>query len=523
MDINRPTTPYWTQDASVPTFPSLEENATADVAIVGGGIAGLTTGYILAGQGLTVIIVDDGELFSGETERTTAHITAMMDLRYFELEQIHGRDRTEAIARSQRAAIDLIEAIIDKENIDCDFKRVNGYLFQAQHSDDADELEKEEEMLRELGFDASMVDAVPITKQPLKAIRVSGQARFHVLHYLSALARRITEMGGRIFNNTHIAKIEDGEEALLLTDRGNRIRASHIMIATNSPVTNTLAVHTKQAAYRSYVIGCQSRDDEIEDALYWDTDEPYHYIRLAETGDKKYLIIGGEDHKTGQEKDPYERLKSLEQWAKNLMPELLPVEFSWSGQIYEPVDGLAFIGRDPNHGDNVYIATGFSGVGMTQGTLSGMIVSDFIFGNRNEWSEVYDPKRKSLGSIGEYVKENLNMAAQYADHLTGSDMESIDEIAPGEGAVIKKVAVYKDEAGRVFQCSAVCPHLKALVSWNSLEKSWDCPAHGSRFDCLGNVIDGPANSNLPAAELSESGDEELVKPPLVTDVERGAA
>jgi nitrite reductase/ring-hydroxylating ferredoxin subunit len=234
--------------------------------------------------------------------------------------------------------------------------------------------------------------------------------------------------------------------------------------------------------------------------LYWDTGDPYHYVRLQRENGYDVLIVGGEDHKTGQENDGNERFARLEQWTRARFPAALEVEYRWSGQVMEPVDGLAFIGRNPLDEDNVYIATGDSGQGMTHGTIAGMLLSDLIQGRKNRWEDLYSPSRIRLKSLPEYASENINVAGQYADYVTAGDIKSESELRPGEGAIMRdgvsKVAVRRDENGNVQKLSAVCPHLGCIVAWNSTEQTWDCPCHGSRFSASGRVYQGPANSDL---------------------------
>jgi Rieske Fe-S protein len=277
-------------------------------------------------------------------------------------------------------------------------------------------------------------------------------------------------------------------------------------VATNTPVNDLVAIHTKQAPYVTYVIGVRVPKGSITRALYWDTGDPYHYVRLQTENGYDVLIAGGEDHKTGQANDGFERYGRLEQWTRERFPQMLEVQFRWSGQVMEPVDGLAFIGRNPLDDDNVYIATGDSGQGMTHGTIAGMLLTDLIQGRKNQWENLYDPSRIRVKSLPEYASENINVARQYADYVTAGDITSESELKPGEGAIMRdgvsKVAVHRDHNGNVHKLSAVCPHLGCVVAWNSTEQTWDCPCHGSRYSAEGRVYQGPANSNLPSANES---------------------
>ena len=497
------TTSVWMASVDIRPRPALPNGLSADVCVVGAGIAGLTTAYLLVNEGLSVVVIDDGKIADGETARTTAHLVNALDDRYYELESLHGEKGARLAAESHTAAIDRIEAIVAKEGIDCEFERVDGYLF-VPPGETTDVLDKELEATHRAGLaGVERVARAPLTDFDTgPALRFPRQAQFHPLKYLDALARTIEEKGGRIFNFTHAEGFTDGSPCEVKTDRG-RISAGAIVVATNTPVNDWVAIHTKQAAYRTFVIGLRIAKGSVTKALYWDTPDPYHYVRLQSMGSDDVLIVGGEDHKTGQADDAAERFKRLESWTRERFPSAKDIEFSWSGQVIEPVDGLAFIGRNP--GDkNIYVVTGDSGNGMTHGTIAGILLTDLIQGRKNAWETLYDPSRVSLRAAPEFAKENLNVAAQYRDYVTGGDVEAVREIAPCTGAVLreglKKVAVYRDSNGELHKLSAVCPHLGCIVEWNSTEKTWDCPCHGSRFDPDGKVVNGPAISGLASSD-----------------------
>ena len=502
------TTSIWMATSPLEARPPLATDATVDTCIVGAGISGLTTAYLLATQGRSVLVLDDGKIASGETSRTTAHLVTALDDRYYHLEQLHGERGARLAAQSHAAAIDLIENIVSAENIDCDFERLDGYLF-VPPDESVDQLEEELEAARRAGVDVEQVARAPLsTFDTGPCLRFARQAQFHPLKYLSALARAIEARGGRIANGTHATEIEDGTPARVLTANGFTVSANSVVVATNTPVSNRFVIHTKQAAYRTYVIGVRAQRGAIPTALYWDTPDPYHYVRLYLADDHDVLIVGGEDHKTGQSDDHEARYAHLETWTRERFP-VQDLEFRWSGQVMEPIDSLAFIGRNP--GDkNIYIVTGDSGNGMTHGTLAGILLSDLIGRRENAWETLYDPSRKSLRAAGEFAKENLNVAVQYADLVTGGDVDRARAIPKGSGAIIRdglrKIAAYRDDQGQVHECSAICPHLGCVVDWNNAEKTWDCPCHGSRFDPFGRVINGPANRGLDPIREDASRD-----------------
>jgi nitrite reductase/ring-hydroxylating ferredoxin subunit len=333
-------------------------------------------------------------------------------------------------------------------------------------------------------------------------LRFPRQAQFHPLKYVYALARAIEAAGGRIFAGTHARKFEAGSPCLVTTERGPVVTANFIVVATNTPVNDRVRVHTKQAAYRSYAIGARIPPGSADRALYWDTADPFHYVRLQKEGDHEALMVGGEDHKTGQAEDTGERFMRLEGWMRERFPIAGSIEFRWSGQIIQSIDGLAYIGRNSEAEENLYIATGDSGNGMTHGTIAGMLLTDLILGRKNKWKSLYDPLRIRFGAASEFAKENLNAAAQFSDYATTAERNSPEDIGSGEGTVIRrglaKLAISRDASGVLHELSAVCPHLGCLVNWNSTERTWDCPCHGSRFDASGKAINGPATGNLEA-------------------------
>jgi glycine/D-amino acid oxidase-like deaminating enzyme/nitrite reductase/ring-hydroxylating ferredoxin subunit len=502
------------------SFESLSENLHTEVCIVGAGIAGLTTAYLLLQEGRKVVVVDDGSIAGGETARTTAHLSYALDDRFYQLEKIFGQEGATLAAESHRSAIDRIERIVQDENIDCDFDRLDGYLFVLP-GHDLSELDKELEAAHRAGLtDVTRVETTPVsTLNTGYGLKFPAQGQFHVLKYLKGVVQAINRMGGKIFTGTRAVKIHSGENARIETKNGFTISADHIVVATNSPVNDLVTMHTKQAPYRTYVIGARIPKGSVPKALYWDTADPYHYIRIQEEetsspAESAYdlLIVGGEDHKTGQEDNPQERFACLKEWTQRFFPMMGEVAYEWSGQVLEPVDHLAFLGRNPGD-DNVYIITGDSGHGMTHTTIGAMLITDLIAGRPNAWEDLYKPSRISLSttSAKEFLKENLNVAAQYTDLLTAGDVSNREEIPQGSGAIesrnLKKVAVFRDVQGNFHECSAICTHLGCVVAWNDTEKSWDCPCHGSRFDPFGRVLNGPAVKDLEKLK-SEGSDQE---------------
>ncbi|HKV32680.1 MAG TPA: FAD-dependent oxidoreductase [Pyrinomonadaceae bacterium] len=503
-DDAQATTSIWMATANTPSQARLRENIRTDVCIIGAGIAGMTTAYLLAKEGRSVVVLDDGPIGGGMTGRTTAHLTNAFDDRYVEMEKLHGEDGARLIAESHTAAIDKVEQIVREEHIECGFERVDGFLF-APPNESTDVLDDELKASHRAGLvDVEMVQRAPVESFDTgPALRFPRQAQFHPLDYLTGVTRAFTRHGGRIFNETHATTITGGAETRVETNSGPVVRCDAIVVATNTPVNDRVAIHTKQAPYVTYVIGIQVPKGSVTRALFWDTPDPYHYVRLQSADGNDILIVGGEDHKTGQENDGRDRFGRLEQWTRERFPQVSEVEFRWSGQVMEPVDGIAFIGRNPLDDDNVFIATGDSGQGMTHGTIAGMLLTDLLQGRKNRWEDLYSPSRITLRAMGEYAGENINVASQFTDYLTPGEIKSEDELKPGGGAIMReglsKLAVCRDEGGTVHKLSAVCPHLGCVVAWNSTEKTWDCPCHGSKYRADGRVYQGPANSDLSKA------------------------
>ncbi|MBW8839057.1 MAG: FAD-dependent oxidoreductase [Gemmatimonadetes bacterium] len=491
----------WMATADVPNFPPLAEDAECDVCIVGAGIAGLTTAYTLARAGKRVIVLDDGPIGGGETGRTTAHLSWALDDYYVEIEKVHGRDGARVAAESHRSAVDRIEAICRDEQIECDFERVDGYWFAAK-LEDTTLLDAEAAAARRAGAVAERVVGVPgVPFETPAALRFPNQGQFHPLKYMAGLAKAAVRHGARVYCGSHVAEFEKKpRRPQVKTSDKYTVTADAVVFATNSPVNDWVTMHTKQAAYRTYAIAVRIPRGSVPRGLYWDTENPYHYVRLANaTGGEALLIVGGEDHKTGQGDDLEVRFGRLLEWTRRHFPMAGDIAFRWSGQVLEPNDYMAYIGRNPGD-ENVYIATGDSGHGMTHGTIAGMLIPDLILGVESRWEKLYDPARQTLRSAPDFVKENVNVAAQYRDWVTPGEVSSPDDIKAGTGAIMrdgaKKYAVYRDDGGAVHIRSAVCPHLYCIVGWNSVEKTWDCPCHGSRFDAYGRVVNGPAISDL---------------------------
>ena len=493
---------YWQASEDSPSTSSLTGGAAADVCIIGGGIAGLTAAYILSKAGRSVIVIDDGPIGGGETARTTAHLSWAIDDRLYRVEKWHGEENARLAVQAHMQAVDEIERISTEENIDCDFSRLDGYLFQVPDGDD--DLNEEIEAAHRLGFSqVELVDQVAVKGFDAgKAIRFPDQGQFHILKYLSGLTAAIERNGGKLYSNTRAVEWKGEASPEVKLHDGGTVRAGRIVLATNYPMMSRM--FAKLPAYRTYAIGARVPKGSVEKALFWDTLDPYHYIRIQEEDGHDMLIVGGEDHRTGQANDGEQRFQNLWSWTREHFPSAEELVYKWSGQCFETHDGLAFIGQYSESEPNVFLITGDSGMGMTHGTIGGTIVSDLILGSENPYATVFDPSRIATQSIAEAVPEIVSSTVPYVDWVTGGDVSTIDEIKRGEGAILRdgasKIAVYRDEDGYVHKRSAVCTHMGCIVRFNSSEKTWDCPCHGSRFGVDGHPINTPAIMPLGPVE-----------------------
>jgi glycine/D-amino acid oxidase-like deaminating enzyme/nitrite reductase/ring-hydroxylating ferredoxin subunit len=365
---------------------------------------------------------------------------------------------------------------------------------------------------RKIGIKVERARGVPfagLSESP--CLRYPRQATFHPLKYLRGLASAIGERGGKLFSNSAVVKVEEsGAGVSVTTETGHRVIANSAIIATNSPINDQGAMHSKLAPFRTYAMAFTLPRGSIGDALYWDTADPYHYVRLNPgPGSVDYLIAGGADHKSGESDDGDVRFEAIEAWIRTLLPGLGKEVYRWSGQVLDTVDYSAFIGRNPGN-QNVFIVTGDSGQGITHGALSGILIRDLILKGSSSWVEIYDPARKPVTAIANFLSENITAAKNFAESLGPGELRSVDELEAGKGAIIgtgsRKIAAYRDVDGRLHQRSAVCTHLGCQVRWNSTETCWDCPCHGSHFSIDGEVLNGPATANLAPIDPKAAND-----------------
>jgi glycine/D-amino acid oxidase-like deaminating enzyme/nitrite reductase/ring-hydroxylating ferredoxin subunit len=505
--LDRRSRSIWMTVDVAPNARAMEGDQTCDVVIVGSGIAGISTAYELALQGQRVIVVDRGPIAGGITARTTAHLAPLCDDLTSAMIRLRGEETSKLFYESQAAAVDRIEQIQKREEIDCDFRRLDGYLFQALNTDSAI-IDEELEAVRKVGAPVHRLVGVPLRHcENQHVLRYPRQGTFHPLKYLAGLAAVIETRGGRFYANTVVQRVEENDDSVTVTTDRGTITAQAAVVASNSPVIDRFALHTKMAPYRTYAMAFTISRDAIPDALYWDTLDPYHYVRLQPgEGRTDFLIVGGADHKSGEADDAGVRFEALEAWTRNLVPAAREVTHRWSGQVLDTIDYAGFIGRNPGN-RNIYVHTGDSGQGMTHGVVGSLINSALILGKETRWAEVYDPSRKTPSGIGNFLRENATVAKNFAEYLAPGELSSIEQLKPGHGAIVRqglsKVAAFRDASGELYTRSAACTHVGCHLHWNSFETCWDCPCHGSHFAVDGTALNAPAVSPLAEAAVKE--------------------
>lgn len=476
---------------------SWNKNDVYDVLIVGGGITGLTTALLLQSQGKKCILAEAHNIGFGTTGGTTAHLNTVLDNPYNQIVSDFGEDAAQQVATATREAIDLIEDLVSKYQIDCDFSYQPGYLF-AETDKEAQQLDKIKDATCKAGVVASWTEHIPVPIPFKKAMRFEMQAQIHATRYISGLARAYEAEGGILLQQCVIKKTAYDEYHTADTSLGE-IKARLIVYATHIPPGINI-LHFRNAPYRSYAAAFKLKNGNYPQGLAYDSQEPYHYFRTHVINGQSYVIGGGFDHKTGHEENTEQKIRELEAYLKTYF-EIESIDYKWSSQYFTPADGLPYIGLLPGH-SHAYIATGYSGNGMTLGSIAAKIICELITVGKSEYEQLFNPSRiKPIAGFTEFVKENADVISKFIGmRFSYEQVTSLAELAPGDALLAdwedKKVALYKDEHGKVHAIDPVCPHAGCLVAWNNAEKSWDCPCHGSRFACNGALLTGPATKDL---------------------------
>ena len=514
MKAGMETTSYWTGSASTPRYPSLDRNLDVDVVVIGAGITGLTAAYELKKAGRTVAVLERRRVGGVDSSATTAHVTCVTDIDLTALVKNFGRDHAQAAWDAGLAAIAQIDSNVRAERIACGWEWVDGVKHAPVGSSSparVTHLQEEASLAAELGFGAKYVERAPFVGQP--GVIFPGQARFHPQKYLGALAAAVHGGGSFVFEDTACDEVVD--EPLGVKAGGHTVACRFVVLGTHTPlmgktnIASATLLQTKLYLYTSYVVAGRVPKGTVPDLLFWDTAEPYNYLRLEVHDDHDLVILGGADHKTGQA-DPEESFSHMAAAAAALVPGI-ELTHRWSGQVVETNDGLPFIGETSSR---QFAGTGYAGNGMTFGTLAGMMAADAALGLSNPWAELFDVGRTKIrGGAWDYLKENVDYPYyMLKGWLSKSEATPLRDLAPGEGKVLEldgeRVAVYRGDGGRLTTLSPVCTHMGCLVDWNAAESTWDCPCHGSRFTAKGEVLSGPAEAPLAKAPVKGGGRKE---------------
>jgi glycine/D-amino acid oxidase-like deaminating enzyme/nitrite reductase/ring-hydroxylating ferredoxin subunit len=490
--------PWQTEASPVFTGPAVSTGITYDALIIGGGITGVTTAMLLQSAGKKCLLVDGHNIGFGTTGGTSAHINTFADTPYKDVESGFGKDGAKLFADAIKEGLAIIKGNVQRFGIDCDFEEKKGYVY-AEEEQQVSELNELYEGCLNVGVDTLYTGDAPTPVPYIKALVVNGQAQFHPLKYLTALALRYIAEGGCVLEHTMVNTVKSDSDLHLVSAGGMVLKARNVVYATHIPPGIT-AFSFRCAPYRSYVLGVKLRNDSYPDALVYDMQEPYHYFRTHEIDGQKYLIAGGNDHKTGHE-DPTKAFADLEAYVRKYYL-VDSVKFKWSSQYYVPADGLPYIGLMPGKSAGIYCATGYNGNGMMLGSVAARILADLVLGIGNRYKELFDPGRlKPLAGLKEIVTEGADVVYQFfASRFSAGETSFLTDIGYDQGKVIeldgKKLAVYRDGEGRIHALNPVCTHAGCVVSWNGEEKSWDCPCHGARYSVDGVVLNGPADKGL---------------------------
>ena len=488
------------------TQSTINNSKRCDVLIVGGGITGVATGIQLQKQGKQCIIVEAHTLCFGTTGGTTAHLNTFFDTTYPEIEKKFGESNAQLACKAAKAALALVKQNVSDYAIDCQLEPKEGYLY-SQDQKQTEELDEIFSASVRAGAEISYSATIPVDIPFEKAVVYHNQAQFHPTRYVMSLAKEFTKMGGEILENCRLTNYSGDKQGLEIeTEKGN-IHADYLVFATHIPPGINL-LHFRCAPYRSYAVAAQLTDNNYPDGLAYDMYDPYHYYRTQEVDGIKYLIAGGEDHKTAHEENTVACFNRLEAHLNKYF-NIKEFTFRWSSQYFEPADGMAYIGKLPGHSNNILVATGYGGNGMTYSHIAALTLSDLILKGESEYAELYDPGRiKIAAGFTNFVKENVDVIEEFiGKRLAKEKLEELADLAPGEAKVVKyegsSIALYKDDKGVLHAINPVCTHAKCIVGWNSAEKSWDCPCHGARYTPEGEVLTGPASKGLESIKLEE--------------------
>jgi glycine/D-amino acid oxidase-like deaminating enzyme/nitrite reductase/ring-hydroxylating ferredoxin subunit len=507
MDIGKQpaagkTTPLWVGTAQGTHYPVLPCSMSFDVAVVGGGIAGLTAAVLLKHSGARVAVLEARRIGRGVTGHSTAKVTSGHDVIYQDLIRRFSAEKARQYADANQGAIEFIAAFADERGASCDLRRTFACTYTCEDQN-LEKIQREVEVAADLGLPVTYTESLDLPFPVKGAICYENQACFHPLKYLSSMAEIIPGRGSHIFENTTVKDVEEGRPCRVVTERGV-VRADQVIVATHFPILNRGLFFAKMTPIRSYLTALRLEQDPPE-GMYISLDSPHHTMRRHQTDTgETYLLIGGEDHEVGHGGDTAERYRRIERFARSHF-RVQETLYRWSTQDNSPADQVPFIGRHSLLSRRVYVATGFQGWGMTNGTVAGVLLSDMVSGTKNPWSPVFDPNRFTPFISKKFYVQNIHVAEMFVtDRTAGRAEKDLSALLPGEGAIVrdrgKELAASRDENGRVRVFSPTCTHMGCKVSWNNGEESWDCPCHGSRFDREGRVIHAPAVKELSSVD-----------------------
>ncbi len=496
---------FWIATTPETSYPSLEGAISVDVAVVGGGITGITAATLLKNEGKTVALLESKRIVRGATGYTTAKVTAGHGAVYRELISSFGEENARLYAEANQAAIERIAQLAEEGGIDCDFERKTNYVY-GETTEEGAALRDEAEAERRIGLPSSWTNDTPLPFAVGGAVRLENQAQFHPRKYLLALAASLPGDGSHVFELTRVLDAREGDPCTIMAEHGT-VTARDVVIATQLPILDRGLFFAKAHAHRSYAVAAPLDGAPDPDGMFINAGQPTRSVRTLRDGERVYIQVGGQGHKAGRAGDTPERYDTLEAFLRTHWPAAAPVEYRWSTMDFMPLDRVPYIGRLRRTSDHLFAATGFNKWGMTNGTVAAMLLTDRILGRGNAWAGVFESKRWHVrASLARFVAENTATGLRYVtDRLRRADTR-IDDLRPGEGGIVRvrgrKTAVYRDEQGKLHAHSPLCRHLYCLVGWNPAERSWDCPCHGSRYSAEGKVIQGPTTRDLEPRSLS---------------------
>ena len=490
MTAKKASPTYWEATCSPPAFPSLSGDMEVDVAIVGGGIVGVSVARALRDRGLTVAVVEARRIGQGVSGKATAKVTSQHGTRYTTIERKFGEEQARLYADAQQAGLRTIDELVRRFSIDADFERRPAFVYTREEKH-VSELEEEVELARRLGLSASLTRDTGLPYEVLAAMRWDDQAQFHPIKYVAGLAATIPGDGCHVFENS---RVTEWKPTRIETGDGS-VSARHVVMATNLPLGMVGGYFATNYPMAEPVIAAPF-DGDLP-GFYINAEQPGHSIRLHRHQGRTYAVCAGPHGKPGHTEDLEKKFADLEQWLTASFGAG-PVEYRWVNEDYSPMDGAPFIGWSSDDEDDRYlVATGFAAWGFTNGAAAGILIADLVEGRDNPWLQLFDATRvKPVAGSGKFAKENMKVAGELVAGHFSPKPKSAEDLRRGEAAVVKiegqEVGVFRDESGALHAVSAVCTHMGCILGWNPTDRSWDCPCHGSRFALSGEVIAGPA-------------------------------